>query len=59
MALCDESSKLADHEDPLITVADIAGRSTQVTTLCRPIMNRPKPKPKKEVRMIYLILIYD
>jgi heat shock protein 4 len=48
MALCDESAKLADHEDPLITCADIAGRAVQVTTLCRPIMARPKPKPKKE-----------
>ena len=48
MALCDESAKLADHEDPLITCADIAGRAVQVNTLCRPIMNRPKPKPKKK-----------
>ena len=47
MSLCDESAKLADHVDPLITRADINARATQVATLCRPIMNRPKPIPKK------------
>lgn len=44
MKLCDESAKLPDFEDPLITCRNIKGRAKQVADLCRPIMNRPKPK---------------
>jgi heat shock protein 4 len=58
-AMCDSTSawmyemldKQGDkplHEDPVLTVADLKSRNQEMTKTCSPIMNKPKPAPKKE-----------
>jgi len=45
-----KQDKLAKHIDPVITVADINKKKTELEKFVAPIMNKPKPKPepKKE-----------
>merc|ERR1712054_550950 len=42
---CAAQEKLAKHEDPVLTCADIKKKETELTNFCKPIMSKPKPKP--------------
>jgi heat shock protein 4 len=41
----DEQGSLPPHVDPAFTAADVKAKSQELTTVCSPIMHKPKPKP--------------
>jgi heat shock protein 4 len=41
----DEQGSLPAHVDPAFTAADVNAKSQELTTVCSPIMHKPKPKP--------------
>lgn len=44
----DEQGSLPPHVDPAFLAADVNTKSKELTTVCSPIMHKPKPKPKVE-----------
>jgi heat shock 70kDa protein 4 len=44
----DEQGSLPPHVDPAFSVADVNSKNKDVTNTCRPIMHKPRPKPKVE-----------
>jgi len=44
----DEQGSLPPHVDPAFTAADVNAKSQELSTICSPIMHKPKPKPKVE-----------
>jgi heat shock protein 4 len=41
----DEQGSLPPHVDPAFTATDVKAKSQELTTVCSPIMHKPKPKP--------------
>merc|ERR1712038_122045 len=44
----DKQGSLSLSENPVVTVAEINGKSNEITKIASPIMHKPKPKPKVE-----------
>lgn len=44
----DKQGSLSPCQDPVVTVAEINGKSNEITKAISPIMHKPKPKPKVE-----------
>lgn len=47
--MMDKQGSRAANVDPVFTAADVQAKSTEVTTVCGPIMHKPKPKPLPKV----------
>lgn len=41
-------SKLATNQDPVLTVESLRNKDKELRNICNPIVNKPKPTPKKE-----------
>merc|ERR1711874_910493 len=44
----DKQGSLSSSDNPAVTVAEINGKSNEITKAISPIMHKPKPKPKAE-----------
>jgi len=44
----DKQGSLSPSDNPVVTVAEINGKSNEITKTASPIMHKPKPKPKVE-----------
>ena len=44
----DKQGSLSSSDNPAVTVAEINGKSNEITKAISPIMHKPKPKPKVE-----------
>merc|ERR1712137_24201 len=47
--MLDKQGSLAENVDPAFTVAQVNAKSTELVTICGPIVHKPKPKPPPKV----------
>jgi heat shock protein 4 len=46
--IMDKQGALAQNQDPAVTIAELNGKTYELTKLVNPTMHKPKPKPKAE-----------
>ncbi|GKY92171.1 hypothetical protein MPSEU_000188400 [Mayamaea pseudoterrestris] len=46
--MLDKQGSLGLHQDPVLTTADLKSKNSELVKVCSPVMNKPKPLPKKE-----------
>jgi len=46
--MLDKQGNMPPHADPVVTVAEINAKNSEVTTVCRPIRNKKAPPPPKK-----------